>query len=151
MKAALIFTIAIWSTLCHSQLAEEGSYVLVRSAVKGCERWTSRILDVVRVEDKETVTLMAVPNVVVKQLDHNQIKANLLAAIQDLTDNQPESFEVEILESYQQYRLIVKEYISSSNRRVSGTCPFWYEQRHHWHIEEQIEKIRRRDIARSMV
>ena len=73
MRSALLVAFAIWSNICSAQLAEEGSYIVIRGAVKECEDWSSRILDVVQVGDKDTITLVGIPNVFVKQINQNQI------------------------------------------------------------------------------
>ncbi|MCW8925028.1 MAG: hypothetical protein OQJ84_02135, partial [Xanthomonadales bacterium] len=140
---------------CLAQSVENGSYVVVRGAVEGCEAWSFRILDIAKAEDNEPVTLLNIPGITVIDLTSEQIRSNLIAAIQDLTGNEPKSISVEILDSEQKYNFIVKEYWASLNALLEGVCPFENKANRappldgeYW--EEKIQEIKKQDIARSV-
>ena len=114
----------------------------------------------VQVGDKDTITLVGMPNVFVKQLNQNQIKTNLLEAIERKTGNQPETVKVEILGSEQEYRLILNEYNGSLLHLARGKCPGHPLRSDHLKdlidkqledIEEQLEKIKRMETAEVLV
>ena len=88
-------------------------------------------------------------------LNSEQIKSNLIIAIQNLTGNEPESITVEILDSEQKYNSIVKEYRASLNALLNGSCPYKNQNRtrgtpnldtEYW--EKSIQEIKKQDIAR---
>lgn len=97
MKALLIIALLVWGTSCLAQSAQEGSYIVVRGAVEGCEVWSDRILDVVKVDNDTPIKLLGIPDISVAGLTHKQIKSNLLMAVENHTGKKPESITVKIL------------------------------------------------------
>ena len=154
MKTILLIFLVAVSTQCFAQVADEGSYVVVRGAVSGCERWTSRILDAVKIEGEEPISLLGIPEIDAWSLEKKQIKTNLLSAIEKLRGSEPESISVEILESEAKYNTIAREFLFSLNLLLDGSCPFkGFEsmKRGNEDLEEGIEKIKRSELARSVV
>lgn len=69
-----------------------------------------------------------------------------------------ESITVEILGSEQKYQSIVKEYLVSLNTLLEGACPFKNQSKlggifmpDAEYLEEGIQKIKKQDIARSVI
>ena len=152
MKNVLFIVLIAWGTQCLAQSVGNGSYIVVRGAVENCEAWSFRILDVVKAEDNKRVILLNIPDISVKNLNSEQIKSNLLMAIQNLTGNEPESITVEILDSEQKYNSIVKEYRASLKALLDGSCPFSSPpvlDAEYW--EKSIQEIKQQDIARFVI
>lgn len=167
MKYILLIVFIASGTQCLAQSVGNGSYIVIRGAVEDCKAWSDRILDVAKVEDNKPVTLLNIPDISVMQLNSEQINLNLLTTIQNLTGNQPESITVEILESEAEYQSIVKEYGTSLNALLSGSCPFGNKSKLRGkhpidpssgkltadpeYLEENIQRIQKQDIACSVI
>ena len=151
MKTVLFVILIAWGTQCLAQSVHDGSYVVVRGAVEGCELWSFRILDVTRVEGDDPVSLLNIPDISVAGLTDKQVKSNLVTAIQSITGTKPESITVEILESEQEYQSIAKEYLVSLNALLDGFCPVKSQSPGLEDLEKSIQKIRKQDIARSVI
>lgn len=112
-----------WSVLCQAQEVEVGSYIVVRGAVQGCEQWTGRILEVVKVEPSQPVPLLGLPPLDYVGLSAEEISLVLQAKIESLTGYRPRTVWVEVLATDDEYRRIRTDYQSSVHYLSEGRCP----------------------------
>ena len=132
MKFTLCLILIAWSFPCFSQTADEGNYVVVRGAVQGCEHWYFRILDVVKIQGPETISLLGIPDIPVTGLDTKQIRLNLVSEIERRMGTAPKTVRIEILESDQQYEGIIDEYMRSLSSFTDKKCLYSPNKRPGW-------------------
>ena len=155
MKILATLLLLLMSAEIHAQPLSTGDYVLIRGAVNGCESWPSRILEVEKIETEAPVVLLGLSGVEVVGLNKVEIEKELRKTIENLTGHHPSTLVVEILRSEMEYQSILREYSISLKALIAGHCPHPdadpYEPIRKPSLEEQIEQLRRAEIARLVV
>ena len=151
-KVLLFGVVAIFSPSSFAQSAHEGNYIVVRGALQSCEKWNFRILDVVKIEGTQPVEILGLQDMELLGLTKEQVSAALVTEINRRTGHAPDSLRIEILESDLDYRAITNEYLISLKAMLDGGCPkelgFPPEPKS---LDEQMEKVRRMELAESIV
>jgi hypothetical protein len=158
MKQTLILFLIVWCATCYSQTATVGNYVVVQGALKGCEHWTSRVLDIQQVKEGEPVKLLDVPNINVIGLDGNSIRSALQAEIELRTGTEPSTLEVQVIEAIHLPRELTDRYMQSLRYLLANQCPSDPEStpasRKSFstpeYLEEQLKKLRELELSRSV-
>ncbi|MBE9548189.1 MAG: hypothetical protein IMF09_02195 [Proteobacteria bacterium] len=150
MKIILYILLISSPTIGMAQTAAEGSYIVVRSALKDCSEWGNRILDVVKIENQATITILEMPGFSVVGLSRDQLENELSEAINKITGKSPETLSVDILTSDEEYQAIAKEYLFSLRMLVDGNCPYRKTNDPEEIQEEDLEKMRLKDISKRI-
>ena len=138
---------------CSAGEAELGNYIVVRGAVLGCEAWTDRILEIVKIESEAKPTVLGIPDIEVLGSSEEQIKVTVSDAIEKETGTRPQSLSIELINSVPELRPLVGFYAYSLQEFKKDECPMEFKHRKipgHY-LEEQIEKLRREILGRSVV
>ena len=135
--------------LCAAEEAKLGSYIVARGAVVGCETWTDRILDIVEIKADENPTILNLPDLEILGLNGADIETVVLDRIEQQTGIRPQTISIEIIDSESEYKSLINEYAFSLTRLIQKRCP---KQRKPPldNMEEQIEKIRRVELIKSV-
>ncbi len=159
MRFAIFLALVVWGSSCLAQTATNGTYVVVRGAVKGCEDWTERILDIEEVKDDKPINLLDISNINVVGLEGKGIQLLLESEIKIRTGNEPKSIKVQVLDLIRLPRGIWDQYRFSLFALLDGECPVdpqripvsreppTYPER----LEKEIEKLRRLELSRALV
>ena len=159
MRLTVFLALIIWGSVCLAQTAGVGNYVVVRGAVKGCEHWTRRILDVEEVEDSKPISLLNIPIINVVGLEGESIQLLLESEIRKRTGNEPKSVRVQVIDAIRLPREITDQYMFSLKSLFAEKCtadpasipvsrkrPSTPD-----YLEEQIQKLRQLELSRSLV
>jgi hypothetical protein len=147
---------ALWLLLpmsCLAGGAESGNYIIVRGAISGCEAWDDRILDIVEVEKAHNPTILGIPDIDVVGKSEEEIEMAVLIAIESETGTRPQTLSFELVGSVLDLKPLIAPYLYSSRWLEAGVCPPNIDRRNtreNWY-EEQIEKLRRAELARTVV
>ena len=150
MKILLYILLVTSPIISMAQTAAEGGYIVVRGAVKDCIEWPNRILDAVKIDNQEPVTILEIPGFYVVGLNHKQVENELYEAIEHVAGKRPETLSVEILASDAAYQTIAKEHLISVNALVAGSCPYRKIKDAKKIQEEELEKMRLMEISRRI-
>jgi len=110
MKSFVLIAFFALSAHCYADTVEEGNYIVVRGVIKGCEKWTNRVLEVVKVDGPHSISLLGIPEIEVIHQSAQQVKSQLENQVEERTGNRPTSLGIEILGSEVEYRSITYEY-----------------------------------------
>jgi hypothetical protein len=158
MKQTLFLFLIVWCATCLAQTATVGNYVVVQGALKGCEHWTWRILDIEQVKEGEPVKLLGIPNINVIGLDGKSIRSALKAEIERRTGTEPTTLEVQVIEAIHLPRELTDGYMHSLRYLLDNQCPSDPENfpaprkapSTIEDLEEQLEKLRQLELSRSV-
>jgi len=155
MKILATLLLLLMCAEIHAQPVSTGDYVLIRGAVNGCESWPSRILEVEKINTEAPVGLLGLPGLEVVGLHKVEVEEELRKTIESLTGHKPSTLVVEILRSEMEYQSVLREYSISLKALIAGHCPHPdvdpYEPVKKPSLEEQMEQLRRAEIARLVV
>ncbi len=150
MKIFLYILLLTSPIIGMAQTANEGSYIVVRGAVKDCSEWGNRILDAVKIENQAPITILEMPGFSVLGLSHTQVEDELSDAIEKITGKRPDTLSVDILASDAEYQTIAKEYLMSQTMLVEGKCPFRKTHDIKKNREEELERLRLEKISKRI-
>ena len=156
-RLAMSMTVAVaclfGSVSCLAQEAVVGGFLVVRGAIVGCEQWTNRVLELVRLDSEQPLTLLGMPGFEVLGLNAGEIKELIGDRVEQNTGERPRSLSVDLLRHEADYRLLLNDYAAHLQALIKDSCP--YPQRStvpfNEQIDEQMEEIRRIDIAKIVV
>lgn len=160
MKRTLKLTVFLvslnWSAICFAQTADVGNFIVVSGALRGCEEWTGRILDVEKIEDDQPLRLLNLPGISVIGLDGEGILQVLESAVLQQTGNKPKSLSVQVIDSVRLPRTIFEEYGVSLRLMIDDECPEGpidipaKRKLREYKLEEDIQKIRQMELSRAV-
>lgn len=153
MRSALVILWLLIPLSCIAEEVESGNYIVVRGAVKGCEAWNDRILDIVEVKFEKPATVLEFDDVPVLGKDMSEIRIWVLDAVEESTGVRPQSLTFELITSVLDIKPLIDAYLFSTKWLYAGHCPPQYERREERNIriEEEMEKLRREEFLRSVV
>lgn len=153
MSMAVAVTCLFGSLPCLAEEAVVGGFLAVRGAIVGCESWTDRVLELVRLDSEQPLTLLGLPGFDVLGLNAEEIKELIEDGVEQEAGKRPHSLTVELLKIEAEYRLLLNDYKAHLVALMKESCPSrprrsipWNEQ-----LDEQMEEIRRIEISKVLV
>lgn len=155
MSIAVAATCLISSLPSFAEEATLGGFLAVKGAIVGCDKWTDRVLELVRLESEQPLTLLGLPGFEVLGLNAGEIKELIEDRVEQDTGKRPHSLSIEVLGNEAEYRLLLDNYRAHLYALIKGErlCPYppgksvpWNEQ-----LDKQEEEIRRIEISRILV
>ena len=153
MRIVLSALLILVPMSCLAGGAEPGNYIVVRGAVLGCEAWDDRILDIVEVEKARHPTILGIRDMDVLGKSEEEIETAVLGKVESETGTRPESLSIELVDSVLDLKPLINPYLYSSRMLGMGICPPNIAQRKSQEnfYEEQIDKLRRAELAKKVV
>jgi len=123
MKFTWLLTAFLWASTGFAQTVEPGTIVVVWGAVKGCEKWPDRILDLEVVPLDGAIELLGLEFYVQGQSSAD-VLGQLKASIKGQIGREPKTLR---LSSERRItRKLAQAYTSSQIHLDAGTCPIQY-------------------------
>jgi hypothetical protein len=120
MRFTWLLTAFLWASTGFAQTVEPGTIVVVWGAVKGCEDWTDRILDLEVVPLEGAIELLG-QELNIQGLSGDEVLGQIIANIRGQTGREPTTLRFSIERWIT--RKLTQAYMNSQAHLDTGTCP----------------------------